>query len=709
MTDQDPGQKIEPPADALGDVSESETSPPAPKIKYRHTLGELEARLNRIMARDCKIDACIDLFICRVSSFIKDNPEGPGGEVRYLTLVFRDLQGQLPVEKLEPMLQELRDNLNRLIPGYVPDSVPVLDAINHRLESRLSATQMATSAADNQAIPQSLVSTLAEKQFKERTGLNAAASPEDRVSITDSCRQLRSLIEGERATASVSCGGTIPIAVDTKVAESKSLAASPPVRIFWSKGDGATAQKLVIPLQPSIPDASAETLKLLVADCGPASFGRGDQDVIDPEYRRAGKLDSDQFATSFHPADFGILDTIGQFRRIKAELYKMNVYSGPSGLFRKHVDTPCAANQIGSLVVSLPSKFTGGSLHVEHHGNKVTFDWSHKSDTAIQWAAFYSDCEHEIETITAGDRITLTYNLYVTEPIGDLNPSPTAPMDPTSLPMHAWIKDLLAKDAFLKDGGVLGFFCSHAYAHASPLAETHLPRALKGADLVLYSVFRSLGIEVSILPILDSDKGRYGGGNPEAGVTGKLQGPDGRSRWGYMDTEDWHGAHVLWKYLLNGKAFRPEFSEMLPMTVEAAQCEDVDRWWKVLLMSRRVKGMGDVLNGIKRNEAAPGVKSEDADENSFYRTAAAKVGAARHKYNVTDRGEGDDLDDVVKEVWPAYHLPGITWITEPKHEEMAFSQVAYGNQASIGTRYSCAAILAVIPPAEQRSGILRQG
>lgn len=32
-----------------------------------------------------------------------------------------------------------------------------------------------------------------------------------------------------------------------------------------------------------------------------------------------------------------------------------------------------------------------------------------------------------------------------------------------------------------------------------------LPRALKGADLVLYSVFRSLGIEVAILPILEKD------------------------------------------------------------------------------------------------------------------------------------------------------------------------------------------------------------
>jgi hypothetical protein len=115
------------------------------------------------------------------------------------------------------------------------------------------------------------------------------------------------------------------------------------VRIFWSKRDDATAQKLILPIGTSVPEVSAEILKRLVADCDPAGFGRGDKDVVDPEYRKAGKLDTDQFATSFHPADFGILDTVGQvllpsissetdnqlqFRRIKAELYKMNVCLG---------------------------------------------------------------------------------------------------------------------------------------------------------------------------------------------------------------------------------------------------------------------------------------------------------------------------------------------------------------------------------------------
>jgi hypothetical protein len=85
---------------------------------------------------------------------------------------------------------------------------------------------------------------------------------------------------------------------------------------------------------------------------------------------------------------------------IRAELYKLNIYSGPSGKFRAHVDTPRSEAQIGSLVVCLPSGFEGGILSVSHRENAVGFDWSASSSTdqapCIQWAAFYSDCCHEV-------------------------------------------------------------------------------------------------------------------------------------------------------------------------------------------------------------------------------------------------------------------------------------------------------------------------
>lgn len=54
---------------------------------------------------------------------------------------------------------------------------------------------------------------------------------------------------------------------------------------------------------------------------------------------------------------------MSKHRGLRAELYKLNIYSGPSGKFKAHVDTPRSEHQIGSLVVSLPTTFEGKSVN----------------------------------------------------------------------------------------------------------------------------------------------------------------------------------------------------------------------------------------------------------------------------------------------------------------------------------------------------------
>lgn len=116
---------------------------------------------------------------------------------------------------------------------------------------------------------------------------------------------------------------------------------SSPVRIYWGTKDCAVKREIVLPLDSEPrPDRSVDRLQELVEDCVPASFGRGQEDVMDPEYRKAGKLDPHRFASSFHPADFGIIENVEQillprlntstenslpFRKLRAELYKLNV------------------------------------------------------------------------------------------------------------------------------------------------------------------------------------------------------------------------------------------------------------------------------------------------------------------------------------------------------------------------------------------------
>ena len=212
---------------------------------------------------------------------------------------------------------------------------------------------------------------------------------------------------GEIATERFTCGGSI-------LSPSK-------VQMAYLDKDGHWNTVAFPGLQ------DADILKLIESS-SVASFGKGKETVTDKSYRDAYALEPEKFFTSFHLSDCGI---IGEVRvslvpdvlNIRAELYKMNVYSGPTGCFKAHVDTPRGGDMFGSLVVCLSSQFTGGSLVTRHQGQEVTYDWSSPaSDPVIQWAAFFSDVEHEILPVTNGYRVTLTYNLYHCD---QLNPVPS--------------------------------------------------------------------------------------------------------------------------------------------------------------------------------------------------------------------------------------------------------------------------------------------
>ena len=84
----------------------------------------------------------------------------------------------------------------------------------------------------------------------------------------------------------------------------------------------------------NLESATLEDLDSLIAACDPATFGRGDEDVYDESYRKAVKMDASNFAVQFDPAASGLLKTIEnqllqgdtEKMRIKAELYKLNIY-----------------------------------------------------------------------------------------------------------------------------------------------------------------------------------------------------------------------------------------------------------------------------------------------------------------------------------------------------------------------------------------------
>ena len=199
---------------------------------------------------------------------------------------------------------------------------------------------------------------------------------------------------------------------------------------------------------------------------------------------------------------------------IRAELYKLNVYSA-GGHFKPHVDTPRSADMFGSLVVCLPSKFTGEALVTRHQGRQVTFDWS--SSTATQWAAFYSDVEHEVLPVTSGHRITLTYNLYHT--------SRAMTLAITTNPLYCELKTALQNPHFMRQGGILGFFCQHKYTGISTNLGKFSP-FLKGEDALIYEVAYSLKLSISLKPVTNGPTAYHRGCKTTKYFISKFHGED---------------------------------------------------------------------------------------------------------------------------------------------------------------------------------------
>lgn len=255
----------------------------------------------------------------------------------------------------------------------------------------------------------------------------------------------------EKKPATFVCGGCVAIApAETPVISyEQTRRTSPPVRIYWH--DKESTQNLVLPLS-------------------------GDNNKNEILSQLPDTLDAKYFSSSFHPADYNILDGVDQVllpgfsthlqnqlghQKISADLCGLNVISPQtcpvfSDNFVEKIDSLKSPYQLGSLVVCLPSPFKGGNMLVQNNDrNVVEFEWSSRSASNIQWAAFFSSCNHQIKGVSEGYRVTLVYSLYVTEPVGSAIIHDNPIIEPQSLPLYNYVNDLIAQPAFFKHGNLL--------------------------------------------------------------------------------------------------------------------------------------------------------------------------------------------------------------------------------------------------------------
>jgi predicted 2-oxoglutarate/Fe(II)-dependent dioxygenase YbiX len=154
-----------------------------------------------------------------------------------------------------------------------------------------------------------------------------------------------------------------------------------------------------------------------LADLGrPARFGRGEEMLIDPDVRDTWEIPKHLVRAEWNGAALKeILATVREelglpnAAQLTADLHSLLVYE-PNQFFLAHQDSEKDDSMVGTLVVTLPSGYTGGELMV---GLGEEWKAYRGSKTALSLVAFYADCRHEVLKVKSGYRITLTYNLLL--------------------------------------------------------------------------------------------------------------------------------------------------------------------------------------------------------------------------------------------------------------------------------------------------------
>ena len=147
------------------------------------------------------------------------------------------------------------------------------------------------------------------------------------------------------------------------------------IDIFAPRLEVAGVGPIALPLLPV-------QAQQLIAVAEQAPYGQGEATLIDTEVRRTWQIDPErvQIGGQTLGADPGghrgaATAGPGVTGPVVADLYKLLVYD-PGSFFVNHRDTEKAAGMFATLIIVLPSIYTGGALLVRHRDREARLDLS---------------------------------------------------------------------------------------------------------------------------------------------------------------------------------------------------------------------------------------------------------------------------------------------------------------------------------------------
>ncbi|KAL9968023.1 hypothetical protein ACROYT_G026348 [Oculina patagonica] len=313
---------------------------------------------------------------------------------------------------------------------------------------------------------------------------------ETEFDIEKAFERLTGLVQSNKCPGDFSCSGVCPVVPDIHFKASNTF-----LDPSFTEGKENNLNRKAI----SIHD--------LIGLCSQAPFGKNEKTVIDKTVRSCWQLNPEDFTISstytwnkafddLKTEASSILAPGLQTKNVELRLYKLLVYEKGS-FFLPHRDTQKDGNHFGTLVLSLPVKHKGGALLVRHKGQERRYNLGPGQATdKCQWAAFYTDVEHEIKKINSGNRITLIYHLYSGKKCKLA--APVAGVE------HPIVKRLGKMQEYLAQNDEEKY---HKYYNAGYLMEHKYtpkslnPKNLKGRDAFLYQLLSGAKFKLKLLAV----------------------------------------------------------------------------------------------------------------------------------------------------------------------------------------------------------------
>lgn len=233
----------------------------------------------------------------------------------------------------------------------------------------------------------------------------------------------------------------------------------------------------------------------------PARYGRGEQTLLDRAVRDTWEIPKSRVKIDKRRWDKTLVPVLDALRAdlgfpsgcmLEARFHSMLVYA-PGQFFVQHQDSEKDDTMVASLVVTLPSSFTGGVLEVEHGGQVASFRGSKKHSSFV---AFYGDCRHQIKPVKRGHRVVMTYDLLLRRPASSV---PGMDVDPEALDGTA----RCLEEHFGAPGALyrLVYLLDHEYTSRS-LSWSRLKGADIGRAMLLQAAAERAGCE-TVLALAD--------------------------------------------------------------------------------------------------------------------------------------------------------------------------------------------------------------